>query len=69
MERYRSGARSSVKKFDGKNYKAWAFNMQLPLSRVRGMSIVNRTEIAPAYLRNSTRTANLSWERVALELR
>jgi hypothetical protein len=42
-----SGARSSVKKFDGKNYKTWAFNMQLLLSRERCMSIVNRTEAAP----------------------
>jgi hypothetical protein len=48
MDRYKSGARSSVKKFDGKNYKAWAFNMQLLLSRERGMSIVNKTETAPA---------------------
>jgi hypothetical protein len=30
-----------------KNYKAWAVNMQLLLSRERGMSIVNRTEAAP----------------------
>jgi hypothetical protein len=48
MDRYKSGTRSSVKKFDGKNYKAWAFNMQLLLSRERGMSIINRTETAPA---------------------
>jgi hypothetical protein len=48
MDHYKSGARSSVKKFDGKNYKAWAFNLQLLLSRERRMNIINRTETVPA---------------------
>jgi hypothetical protein len=39
---------SSIQKFDGKNYKDWAFEMELLLSQERAWSIVSGEEKAPA---------------------
>ncbi|KAA8894801.1 hypothetical protein FN846DRAFT_912488 [Sphaerosporella brunnea] len=39
---------STIKTFDGKNYKAWAYNMKKLLNRERCKGIVDRTEVPPA---------------------
>jgi hypothetical protein len=39
---------SMIKKFDGKNYKSWAYNMKLLLNRERCKGIVDRWEVPPA---------------------
>jgi hypothetical protein len=39
---------STIKKFDGKNYKYWVFNMKRQLNRERCKWIVERTELPPA---------------------
>jgi hypothetical protein len=46
MDQYRM-ASPSVRKFDGKNYKNWAFNMTMLLSQERCMGIVDRIEKPP----------------------
>ncbi|KAA8908008.1 hypothetical protein FN846DRAFT_889663 [Sphaerosporella brunnea] len=39
---------STIKKFDGKTYKAWAYHMKMLLNRERCKGIVDRTEVSPA---------------------
>jgi hypothetical protein len=43
MDQYRM-AFPSVRKFDGKNYMNWAFNMTMLLSQERCMGIFDRSE-------------------------
>jgi hypothetical protein len=38
---------STIKKFDGKNYKSWAYNMKMMLNREQCKWIIDRTEFAP----------------------
>jgi hypothetical protein len=42
-----SGSRGSIRKFDGKNYKVWAWQMELLLARERAWTIVNGSEECP----------------------
>jgi hypothetical protein len=37
----------SIRKFDGKNYKLWAFEMEMLLSREQAWTIVNGSEPSP----------------------
>jgi hypothetical protein len=42
-----SGSRGLVRRFDGKNYKMWAWQMELLLAREQAWTIVNGSEECP----------------------
>jgi uncharacterized lipoprotein NlpE involved in copper resistance len=43
----KAAAWSTLRKFNGKNYKSWAYNMKMLLNRERCKGIIDRTEFAP----------------------
>jgi hypothetical protein len=47
MDRRSSSNVYSIRKFDGKNYKLWAFEMEMLLSREQAWTIVNGSEPSP----------------------
>jgi hypothetical protein len=55
MDQYKM-AFPSVRKFDGTDYKNWAFNMTMLLSQERCMGIVNRSEKPPTESTPTTAT-------------
>jgi hypothetical protein len=47
MDRRSSSNVYTVRKFDGKNYKMWAFDMEMLLAREQAWTIVNGSELSP----------------------